>query len=63
MEDYSKQHKKAWEFDAYNFWVKTSGTPEERASEDKADPKKMLKQYKEWIVKKGKAPKTVKVKK
>ena len=45
MEEYSKQHKKAWEFDAYNFWVRTSGTPEERAAEDKADPKKMLKQY------------------
>ncbi len=45
MEDYSVQHKKAWEFDAYNFWVKTSGTPAERAEKDKADPKRMLKQY------------------
>ena len=34
-EDYSKQHKKAWEFDAYDFWVRTAGTPEERASKDK----------------------------
>ena len=25
-------------------------------------PKKMLKKYKDWIIKKGKAPKTVKVK-
>ena len=31
MNDYSKQHKKAWEFDAYNFWVEHAGTPEERA--------------------------------
>ena len=45
MEDYSKQHKKAWEFDAYDFWVRTAGTPEERASKDRENPKKMLKQY------------------
>ncbi|SFC08479.1 hypothetical protein [Butyrivibrio sp. YAB3001] len=45
MEDYSKQHKKAWEFDAYDFWVRTAGTPEERASKDKENPRKMLKQY------------------
>lgn len=43
--DYSKQHKKAWEFDAYNFWVRTSGTPAQRAQKDKEDPEKMLKQY------------------
>ena len=43
--DYSEQHKKAWEFDAYNFWVRTSGTPEERAAKDKENPKKMLKQH------------------
>ena len=40
--DYSEQHKKAWEFDAYNFWVRTSGTPAERAAKDKENPKKML---------------------
>ncbi|MCR5406022.1 MAG: class I SAM-dependent methyltransferase, partial [Lachnospiraceae bacterium] len=45
MEDYSYQHKKAWEFDAYDFWVRTVGTPQERAVKDKADPGKMLKQY------------------
>ncbi|MBP3198559.1 MAG: methyltransferase domain-containing protein [Butyrivibrio sp.] len=45
LEDYSKQHKKAWEFDAYDFWVRTAGTPEERASKDKENPRKMLKQY------------------
>ena len=32
MEDYNEQHKKAWEFDAYNFWLKQSGTPAERAA-------------------------------
>lgn len=45
MNDYSKQHKKAWEYDVYDFWIKTSGTPEERAKQDKADPKGMLKRY------------------
>ncbi len=29
------QHKKAWEFDAYDFLVRTAGTPEVRASKDK----------------------------
>ena len=43
--DYSERHKKAWEFDAYNFWVRTSGTPEERAAKDIENPKKMLKQF------------------
>lgn len=45
MEDHSSQHKKAWEFDAYNFWVRTSGTPAQRAEKTKADPKRMLKRY------------------
>ena len=45
MEDYSKQHKKAWEFDAYDFWVRNAGTPAERAARDMEDPKRMLKQH------------------
>ena len=45
MKDYSKQHKKAWEFDAYDFWVRTAGAPRERAAKDKEDPRKMLKQF------------------
>ena len=45
MRDYSEQHKKAWEYDAYDFWVKTSGTPQERAQKDIADPIGMLKKY------------------
>lgn len=43
MRDYSKQHKKAWEYDAYDFWVKTSGTPQERTQKDIVDPIGMLK--------------------
>ena len=45
MNDYSKQHKKAWEFDAYNFWVEHAGKPEERAKEDIDNPVKMLRKY------------------
>ena len=37
MEEYTKQHKKAWEYNAYEFWVTHAGTPEERAKEDRAD--------------------------
>ena len=43
MRDYSRQNKAAWEFDAYAFWVRTAGTPEERARKDMADPLRMLK--------------------
>lgn len=45
MEEYSKKHKEAWEFNAYDFWVKTSGTPEERAKKDLENPKGMLRKY------------------
>ncbi|MBR6027930.1 MAG: methyltransferase domain-containing protein [Clostridia bacterium] len=45
MNEYSEQHKKAWEYDAYAFWVRTSGTPEERAAKDKADPVAMLRRH------------------
>ena len=45
MNETGRQHKAAWEYDAYNFWVKHSGTPQERAAEDKADPVRMLRKY------------------
>ena len=45
MEEYSKQHKKAWEYNAYDFWVTHAGTPAERAKEDIAAPEKMLRKY------------------
>lgn len=31
MRDYSLKNKKAWEYNAYDFWVSQSGTPSERA--------------------------------
>ena len=49
MKDYSRQNKVAWEFDAYDFWVKTAGTPSERAREDMADPVGMLRRYAKYF--------------
>ncbi len=49
MRDYSIQNKKAWEFDAYEFWIKQSGTPEERAAEDIKDPIGMLRKYSQYF--------------
>ena len=43
MRDYSLEHKRAWEYNAYDFWVKTSGTPAERAARDKENRLRMLK--------------------
>ena len=45
MNDYSAQNKRAWEYNAYDFWVKQCGPPEERAKKDLADPVGMLKRY------------------
>ncbi len=45
MKDYSCQNKKAWEYNAYDFWVKEDGSPSERARKDKENPKGMLKKY------------------
>ena len=45
MKDYSRQNKKAWEYNAYDFWTMTSGTPAERAKKDTENPEKMLRRY------------------
>ena len=45
MVDYSIQNKKAWEYNAYEFWVKQSGTPVDRAKKDLENPIGMLKKY------------------
>lgn len=45
MNEYSIQHKKAWEFDAYRFWTEHSGTPEARARMDVENPRAMLRRY------------------
>ncbi len=45
MKDYIIQNKKAWEYNAYDFWTKEDGSPAERARKDLANPKGMLKKY------------------
>ena len=45
MNECSRQHKAAWEYDAYDFWVRHAGTPRERAAENRADPVRMLRKY------------------
>ena len=45
MLDYSLQNKKAWEYNAYDFWLKEAGTPVDRAEKIIADPVGALKRY------------------
>ena len=49
MKDYSMKHKEAWEYNVYEFWVKTSGTPAERAKRDMDNPIGMLKKYSQYF--------------
>lgn len=49
MNDYSIQNKKAWEYNAYEFWVNTSGAPSERAKRDIDNPVGMLKRYSKYF--------------
>lgn len=45
MIEYSVQNKKAWEYNAYEFWVRESGTPSQRAKKILKDPEGALKRY------------------
>ncbi len=49
MVDYSVQNKKAWEYNAYEFWVKQAGIPAERAQKDLENPKGMLRRYADYF--------------
>ena len=49
MIDYSIQNKKAWEYNAYEFWVKQSGAPVDRAKRDLENPTGMLKKYSHYF--------------
>ncbi|MGN1188720.1 MAG: class I SAM-dependent methyltransferase [Lachnospiraceae bacterium] len=49
MKDYSYQNKKAWEYNAYDFWVSHSGTPAQRAKKDMEDPVGMLRRYADYF--------------
>ncbi len=45
MRAYSIQNKRAWEYNAYEFWVKQAGAPSDRAEKDLENPVGMLKRY------------------
>lgn len=45
MRAYSIQNKRAWEYNAYEFWVKQAGLPSDRAEKDLENPVGMLKRY------------------
>ena len=45
MNNYRAQNKKAWEYNAYEFWVRQSGTPAESAQRAKDNPVGMLRRY------------------
>lgn len=49
MREHSVQNKKAWEYSAYEFWVKQYGTPEERAKKDVENPTGMLRRYGQYF--------------
>ena len=45
MVDYSMQNKKAWEYNAYDFWRKHQGSPAELAEKLTADPAGALRRH------------------
>lgn len=45
MIESSKQNKAAWEYNAYDFWVKEAGKPQERAKKTLANPLGALRRY------------------
>lgn len=49
MKDESIQNKKAWEFDTYDFWIRTSGTPFDRARKSIENPVRMLKYHADYF--------------
>lgn len=49
MEEYSAQNKKAWEYNAYEFWLQTCGTPAQRARQDVENPIAMLRRYADYF--------------
>ena len=51
MPIYSQQNKKAWEYNAYNFWIDNAGKPYDRAQKDLENPIGMLKKYAQYFEK------------
>ena len=49
MTDYTEQNKKAWEYTAYDFWLKETGRPADLAREIKLDPVGHLRKYSSYF--------------
>lgn len=49
MDKCTEQNKIAWEYNAYDFWVRQIGTPSERARKDLENPRAMLKNYSKYF--------------
>ena len=49
MKAYTIQNKKAWEYSAYDFWVKQNGTPQELAEKILENPKVHLRKYAQYF--------------
>ena len=45
MMDYSSGNKRAWEYNAYEFWLKEEGHPCKKADKIRENPAAMLKKY------------------
>lgn len=49
MNAYSIQNKKAWEFNAYDFWVNQNGSPQRLAEKILVNPKAHLRKYVQYF--------------
>ncbi len=49
MNKQAEKNKAAWEYNAYDFWVRQAGTPVERAKEDLENPRAMLKGFAKYF--------------
>ena len=49
MIESSVQNKKAWEYSAYDFWIKQNGTPQELAEKILENPKVHLRKYAKYF--------------
>lgn len=47
--DYTQQNKAAWEYNAYDFWVREAGEPSRRAKAIVQNPKAALKRYADYF--------------
>lgn len=49
MREYSIRNKLAWEYNAYDFWIREAGLPRERGAKIRRDPVGALKRYAQYF--------------